>query len=162
MCDVRLGFKTLTKMETTMLIVTSTPDIVGEAAHILAAGDRAEFNKMIAGRDVAVTLLGSLDETSRAIIHDGKILAVGGSKDCLWFVTTVHVDNLTPAEKLDMLALLKGHLEEVRKRLDPAQMTNVVWTGNYKHIRLLKHLGAQFAEYETLSPAGFPFRQFWL
>lgn len=145
-----------------MLIVKSTPDIIGEAAFLASAGDKAEFNKMIEGRDMTVVLLGSLDGTSRAIVHDGKILAVGGSPDCLWFVTTTHVDNLTPRERLDMLRLLKEHLEECRERLEPAQMTNMVWEGNHQHIRLLTHLGAKFAEHSTLSPAGYPFRQFWL
>lgn len=145
-----------------MILTKSTPDILGEAAYLASAGDRAEFNKMIAGRDMATVLLGSLDETSRSIVHDGKILAVGGSPDCLWFITTTHVDNLTPSERVDMLRLLKDHLEECRQRLRPDQMTNMVWSGNTQHIRLLTHLGARFADFEAQSPAGFPFRQFWL
>lgn len=145
-----------------MIIVKSTPDIIGEAAFLASAGDRAEFNKMTEGRDMTTVLMGSLDGTSRAIVHDGKILAIGGSPDCLWFITTKHVDNLTPKERIDMLRLLKEHLEECRERLEPEQMTNIVWEGNHQHIRLLTHLGARFAEDTITSPAGFPFRQFWL
>ncbi|WCD55407.1 hypothetical protein LABOLPEG_00005 [Pseudomonas phage phi 21A] len=145
-----------------MILVKSTPDIIGEAAFMASSGDRAEFNKMIAGRDMTTVLLGSLDETSMSIVHNGQILATGGSSGCLWFITTKHVDNLTPRERLDMLALLKDHLETCRATMDPDLMTNMVWTGNHQHIRLLKHLGARFAEHTVLSPAGYDFRQFWL
>ncbi len=145
-----------------MILVQTQLDMLSEISRTLSSGDLAEFNKMIAGRRVTAVLLGSLNETSMSIIHNGKVLATGGSNECLWFVTSKYVDSLTPRERLQMLNLLKEHLETCRARMEPELMSNLVWEGNAQHIRLLEHLGARFADHTVTSPAGFPFRQFWL
>lgn len=145
-----------------MILVQTQLDMLSEISRTLSSGDLAEFHKMIAGRRVTSVLLGSLNETSMSIIHNGKVLATGGSNECLWFVTSKYVDSLTPRERIQMLNLLKEHLETCRARMEPELLSNLVWEGNEQHIRLLEHLGARFADHSVTSPAGFPFRQFWL
>jgi hypothetical protein len=145
-----------------MILVQTQLDMLSEISRTLTTGDLAEFHKMIEGRRVTSVLLGSLNETSMSIIHNGKVLATGGSNECLWFVTSKYVDVLTARERLQMLNLLKDHLETCRARMAPELMSNLVWVGNEQHIRLLEHLGARFADHTVTSPAGFPFRQFWL
>lgn len=104
----------------------------------------------------------SLDDTSMSIIHNGRVLATGGSTECLWFITTRWVEELTYRERLDLLEILKDHLEKCRLVMSPEHLSNFVWEGNTAHIKLLKHLGARFADRPTTSPAGYPFTQFWL
>lgn len=145
-----------------MILVQTQLDMLSEISRSLSSGDLAEFHKMITGRRVEAVLLGSINETSMSIIHNGKVLATGGSNECLWFVTSKYVDSLTPRDRLQMLNLLKEHLETCRARMEPELMSNLVWEGNAQHIRLLEHLGARFADHTVTSPAGFPFRQFWL
>lgn len=145
-----------------MILVPTTLDMLSQISRSLSDGDLSEFHKMIGGRRVTTVLLGSLSETSMSIIHNGKVLATGGSDGCLWFVTSKDVKTLKPRERLKMLNLLKDHLETCRARMEPELMSNRVWEGNELHIRLLEHLGARFADHTVTSPAGFPFRQFWL
>lgn len=145
-----------------MLIVPTTPDMLNEVSRRIALGDREEFNKLQGGRDLQVTLMTSLGETSRTLVHNGRILATGGSNECLWFVTTRWCEELTPRERVQMVLALRGHLEEVRKVLPPELMTNFVYEHNTAHRRLLDALGARYGSYTELSPAGHPFRQFWL
>lgn len=145
-----------------MILVKATPDMVHEAARFISANDRAEFHKMREGRDLLQVLLKGLDETSHAIIHNGNVLCLGGSNNCLWFITTTWVDQLIPRERLQLLGLLKEHLKEVSTRLPKELRTNFVWEGNEQHIKLLNHLGAEWGFYQEYSPAGHPFRQFWL
>lgn len=145
-----------------MILLPTTLDMLSQISRSLSDGDLSEFHKMIGGRRVITVLLGSLSETSMSIIHNGKVLATGGSDGCLWFVTSKDVKTLKPRERLKMLNLLKDHLETCRARMEPELMSNLVWEGNELHIRLLEHLGARFADHTVTSPAGFPFRQFWL
>lgn len=145
-----------------MILVKSTLGMLEETAQYLANGDRAELNKNVAGRDPLMVLAASLGPTSMSIIHNGRVLASGGSRDCLWFVTTRWVEELTPRERMELLGLLKEHLELCRATMLKEHLSNFVWVGNELHIKLLTHLGATFAESTVVSPAGFPFRQFWL
>lgn len=145
-----------------MILVPTELDMLTEAIESISANDREEFHKMQSGRDLRATILRSLGPTSMTIIHNGHVLATGGSNECLWFITTRYVDNLLPREKLQMVLMLKRHLEEVRKVLPPDQMSNFVYEHNEPHRRLLDALGARYGFYQEYSPAGHPFRQFWL
>lgn len=145
-----------------MILVPTDPLMLTQMSKIISHGDRMEFNRNRIGADLKATLEGSINETSMSIIHDGNLLATGGSGTCLWFVTSQFVALLTPTERLQMLELLKGHLEVCRKRQPAHTLSNYVWEGNKAHIRLLKHLGATFADEPITTPAGFPFYQFWL
>lgn len=146
-----------------MFLVHSTFEFLSEAADNISACDREEFDKMQEGRDLKATLLKSLGPTSRTILSKrGEVLATGGSNDCLWFVTTTHVQDLTKKERLQLLLLLRRHLESVRKVLPAEKMSNYVYEHNFTHRRLLDALGARYGFYQEYSPAGHPFRQFWL
>lgn len=145
-----------------MILVATTEEMLEDAARFISSNDLQEFNKMREGRDIRVTLLKSLDETSRSIIHNGRVLATGGSNGCLWFITTTWVTELTKSERYEMLRLLKGHLEWCRTWMTSEQMTNFVYEHNTQHRRLLDALGARYGFYQEYSPAGHPFRQFWL
>lgn len=143
-----------------MFITKANIGDLREAANQLCKGDLDEFHSHTAGRDPRDHLPNYLDETTRTIKLGALVLAVGGSKDCLWFVTTNVVDMLTKAQRFQFYRLLKGHLEEVRKQGTP--LTNFVSVDNHAHIRLLTALGAAFAKDHWMSPAGCRFRQFWL
>lgn len=145
-----------------MILVPTTPEFLEEAAKFISMHDREEFNKMQAGRDLKATLLKSLGPTSRTIIHKGNVLATGGANECLWFVTTRWVEELTPKERLQMLRILRGHLKVCRATMPADQLSNFVYEHNVQHRRLLDALGARYGFYQEYSPAGFPFRQFWL
>lgn len=146
-----------------MILVHSTFEYLEEAAENISSCDLEEFNKMQEGRDLKATLRKSLGSTSRTILNDrGEVLATGGSNECLWFVTTTHVDTLSKRERLQLVLMLRRHLEEVRKVLPADQMSNFVYEHNFKHRRLLDALGARYGFYQEYSPAGHPFRQFWL
>ncbi|ANY29052.1 hypothetical protein UNOSLW4_0185 [Pseudomonas phage UNO-SLW4] len=145
-----------------MILTQTTPDMLEEAARFVSLNDREEFNKMQAGRDLEATLKKSLGPTSMSIIHNGRVLATGGSNECLWFITTRWVEELTPKERLQMLRLLKDHLEYCRSVMPPDQLSNFVYEHNHAHRKLLDALGARYGFYQEYSPAGFPFRQFWL
>ncbi|WYW04386.1 internal virion protein [Pseudomonas phage vB_PpuP-Kurepalu-2] len=144
-----------------MIITKATLNDLLQAAGNLAQADLDEFHSHKAGRDPRDFLPAYLDETTRSIKVGSLVLAVGGSKDCLWFVTTTIVDQLTKGERMRFYRLLKGHLKGLRKEGHQA-LTNFVSVNNKPHIRLLESLGATFAEGITMSPAGFAFRQFWL
>lgn len=145
-----------------MILVETTKEMLKDAARFISASDQMEFNRNIAGRNLSEVLSRSLGETSRTIIHDGRVLATGGSDGCIWFVTTVWVDELTKKERMAMLKLLKGHLEWCRSWMPAETRTNFVYEHNEKHRRLLDALGATYGFYQEYSPAGHPFRQFWL
>ncbi len=145
-----------------MILVPTTPEFLKEAAEFVSLADREEFNKMQAGRDLKATLAKSLGPTSMTIIHNGRVLATGGSNECLWFITTRWVEELTPRERVAMLKLLKEHLEVCRATMPADQLSNFVYEHNHQHRRLLDALGARYGFYQEYSPAGFPFRQFWL
>jgi hypothetical protein len=145
-----------------MILVATTKEMIEEAARFISANDLIEFNRNIEGRSLPTVLARSLDETSRSIIHNGNVLATGGSNGCLWFVTTTWVDELTKRERVEMLKILKGHLEWCRTWMVKEQMTNFVYEHNDTHRRLLDALGATYGFYQEYSPAGHPFRQFWL
>ncbi|ADV35695.1 internal virion protein A [Pseudomonas phage phiIBB-PF7A] len=145
-----------------MILVPTTPEFLEEAAKFISPCDLEEFNKMQAGRDLKATLLRSLGPTSMTILHKGNVLATGGSNECLWFVTTRWTEELTPRERVEMLRLLKKHLEVCRAVMPADQLSNFVYEHNHTHRRLLDALGARYGFYQEYSPAGFPFRQFWL
>lgn len=144
-----------------MIIVKATKRDLEIAAADLCAEDLQEFHSHKAGRDPRDHLPNYFDETTRAIKLGALVLAVGGSKDCLWFVTTNVVGMLTKAEKMRFYRLLKGHLKGLREGGHKA-LTNYVSLANKPHIRLLVSLGATFSVCLTMSEAGFAFRQFWL
>lgn len=141
--------------------VKGNREILTIAAANLCASDLDEFHMHIANRNPLDVLPECLDETTVAICAGSIVLAVGGSKGCLWFVTTVYVDQLSMADKLTFLKMLKEHLKWCRLG-NPDHLTNYVSVANKPHIRLLNALGAEWAEGITMSPAGFAFRQFWL
>lgn len=130
------------------------------AARDLSLGDLNEFHSHTAGRDPRNVLPNALDETTRAIMLGALVIAVGGSKNCLWFVTTNAVDLLTKAQRFEFYRILKGHLKDVRTQGTP--LSNFVSVDNHAHIRLLNALGATFDKAHWMSPAGCRFRQFWL
>lgn len=145
-----------------MILVPTELDMLTEAIERISPNDREEFHKMQAGRDLKATLLKSLGPTSMSIIHNGRVLATGGSNECLWFITTRYVESLTPRERVAMLRLLTGHLEVCRATMPADQLSNFVYEHNHQHRRLLDALGARYGFYQEYSPAGHPFRQFWL
>lgn len=126
----------------------------------LCMNDLQEFHAVAPNRDPARVIPGYLDETSMVIKAGALVVAVGGSKDCLWFVTTNVVDMLSKAERREFLKLLKEHLAAIPE--DFQTFTNFVSVDNKPHIRLLEHLGATFSKEIKMSRAGFAFRQFWL
>lgn len=144
-----------------MIITKAAKQDLYVAANDLCQGDLNEFHSHTAGRDPRDHIPNYLDETTRAIKLGSLVLAVGGSKDCLWFVTTNVVNMLTKAQRFQFYRLLKGHLEGLRKE-GHKSMTNMVSVDNHAHIRLLNALGATFAREHIMSPAGCRFRQFWL
>jgi hypothetical protein len=144
-----------------MIIVKANKWHLETAANDLSKGDLEEFHSHIAGRDPRKIMPNYLDETSRAIMLGSLVLAVGGSKNCLWFVTSNVVSTLTKAERFRFYRLLKEHLEGLRKE-GHQYMTNFVSVDNHSHIRLLNSLGAKFSLGYEVSPAGCRFRQFWL
>lgn len=130
------------------------------AANDLSLGDLQEYHSVARNRPHPNTVLpGYLDDTTMVIKVGALVLAVGGSKDCLWFVTTNVVDMLTKRQRLQFLRLLKGHLKGLPQE---AHKTNFVSVANHPHIRLLTHLGSIFSDQIKMSGAGFAFRQFWL
>ena len=148
-----------------MILTQATKRDLEIAADDLCKSDLQEFHSHTAGRDPRDYLPSYLDETTRAIKLGSLVLAVGGSKDCLWFVTTNVVDMLTKGERMRFYRILKGHLEGLRiesELYSNKSLTNFVSVDNKPHIRLLESLGATFAKGITMSPAGFAFRQFWL
>lgn len=130
------------------------------AANDLCKADLDEFHSHTTGRDPRDYLPLYLDDTTMVIRCGALVLAVGGSKDCLWFVTTNVVLMLSKAERFRFYRLLKEHLKAVREQGTP--LTNFVSVANKPHIRLLESLGATFSEGVSMSPAGYAFRQFWL
>ncbi|WGH28300.1 internal virion protein A [Pseudomonas phage 10P302A] len=131
------------------------------AARDLSPGDLQEFHSHTAGRDPRDIIPTCLDETTLVITKGALVVAVGGSKNCLWFVTTNVVDLLTKAERMEFYRILKGHLSVLRLQ-GHQSLTNFVSVDNHAHIRLLNALGATFAREHSMSPAGCRFRQFWL
>jgi len=144
-----------------MILVKATRDHLIQAAGNLAVHDLDEFHMHVANRNPLDVLPLCLDETTMAIVESSIVLAVGGSNDCLWFVTTTYVDGLSMRDKLAFFKILKGHLGDVRARPERA-LSNWVSVANTPHIRLLNALGARWDSGITMSPAGFAFRQFWL
>lgn len=140
----------------------SQKDLI-QAAHNLSQGDLNEFHMNIKGRKPEDILPEALDETTHAIVLGSLVIAVGGSKGCLWFVTTNAVNELTKPQRFKFYRLLKGHLDDVKDQSAfNKQLTNFVSVQNIAHIRLLDSLGATWSNVIKMSPAGFAFRQFWL
>jgi len=135
-----------------------------KAAKSLSAGDLADFNAMKMGRDPVDILTKALDETTHVVKFGSRVLAVGGHpKGGVWFVTTEVVNELSKAERFSFYRMLKQHLCEVKQsRPIGESFTNFVSVNNHAHVRLLESLGASFQYGHVLSPAGFPFKQFWL
>ncbi|KPW95553.1 MULTISPECIES: phage protein Gp13 family protein [Pseudomonas syringae group] len=130
----------------------------------LSSGDIADFEAMQTGRNPIDVITGALDETTYAIKLDHNVLAVGGhTNGGIWFVTTNVITTLSPGQRFRFYRILKDHLALI-KRESPLDtpFTNVVSVGNKAHVRLLEALGATFQAGCVMSPAGFPFKQFWL
>lgn len=146
-----------------MILVKATKAHLIQAAGNLAKHDLDEFHMHQSNRNPLDVLPLCLDETTMAIVEGSIVLAVGGSKDCLWFVTTTYVDRLSMGAKLRFFRMLKEHLGDVKDRVAMCfPLTNFVSVVNKPHIRLLNALGASWSNVITMSPAGFAFRQFWL
>lgn len=146
-----------------MLLIKATQAHLVQATGNLAIHDLDEFHMHQANRNPLDVLPLCLDDTTMAIVEGSIVLAVGGSKDCLWFVTTTYVETLPMRDKLTFFRLLKEHLADVRDHVPMCrQLTNFVSVINTPHIRLLNALGATWSNVITMSPAGFAFRQFWL
>lgn len=146
-----------------MRIVKTTIEHLKEAAQNLSAGDRAEFEAMKPGRNLELVLLRSLGETSRTIVDcEGRVLATGGSRGCLWFVTTHRATIMPLRQKLRFLRTLEEHLACVRRFTTREERTNFVHEENKQHVRLLEYLGAEFAMAPWVTETGARFRQFWL
>ena len=146
-----------------MLITKATREHLIQAAGNLAIHDLDEFHMQQANRNPLDILPNCLDDTTMVILEGSIVLAVGGSKDCLWFITTTYVETLTMGAKMKFFRLLKEHLEDVKDRVsNDTPLTNFVSEVNTPHIRLLNALGATWSNVITMSPAGFAFRQFWL
>ena len=135
-----------------------------KAARNLSVGDLADFHAMQSGRCPIDVFTKALDETVHVIKFGSRVLAVGGHpKGGVWFVTTEVVNELSKAERFSFYRMLKQHLCEVKQsRPSGESFTNFVSVGNRAHVRLLESLGATFQHGHVLSPAGFPFKQFWL
>lgn len=132
-----------------------------QAALNLSKGDLEEFHCNIAGRDPLDVLPENLDDSTHAIMLGSLVLAAGGTPDdCIWFVTTRTVEDLSKAQRMQFYRILKGHLKAVSVEGEPR--TNFVSKNNRGHIRLLESLGATFQSGHVMSPAGFQFKQFWL
>lgn len=134
------------------------------AALDLSAGDLSDFHSMQSGREPAEVFPKALDETTHAIKFGSRVLAVGGhAQGGIWFVTTNLVTELSKAERYRFYRILKNHLEDIKRgNASGMPLTNFVAVGNYAHVRLLEVLGATFQADYSISPAGFPFKQFWL
>ncbi|MHC8370148.1 phage protein Gp13 family protein [Pseudomonas sp. MDT1-85] len=134
------------------------------AADDLSAGDLSDFHSMQSGRDPAEVFPKALDETTHAIKFGSRVLAVGGhARGGIWFVTTNVVTELSKAERYRFYRVLKSHLEDIKRgSCSGVALTNFVAVGNRAHVRLLEVLGATFQADYSISPAGFPFKQFWL
>lgn len=133
-----------------------------QAALNLSKGDLEEFHCNIAGRDPLDVLPENLDDSTHAIMLGSLVLAVGGvPQDCIWFVTTRIVDDLSKVQRMQFYRILKGHLKSLQNIPRPWR-TNFVSKNNKGHIRLLESLGATFQSGHVMSPAGFQFKQFWL
>jgi hypothetical protein len=148
-----------------MFLTKATKRDLEIAADDLSRGDLDEFHSNIQGRDPRAVLPDAHDETTMVIKVGSLVLAVGGSKECLWFVTTNVVGMLTKAERFRFYRLLKDHLTGLRVESElysNKALTNFVSVDNHAHIRLLNSLGATFAREHFMSPAGCRFRQFWL
>ncbi|WP_439884785.1 phage protein Gp13 family protein [Pseudomonas syringae] len=147
-----------------MLIIKANLADLVEAANNLSANDLADLNAMKAGRAPADVFCNALDETTQAIKIRGRVLAVGGHLNGgVWFVTTTLVSALPLAERFRFYRMLKNHLSKIKAELPRGmELTNCVSVGNRAHVKLLEKLGATFQDGYVVSPAGFPFKQFWL
>ncbi|WPN56848.1 phage protein Gp13 family protein [Pseudomonas sp. P9_31] len=134
------------------------------AADDLSAGDLSDFHSMQTGRDPAEVFPKAIDETTHAIKFGSRVLAVGGhAGGGIWFVTTNVVTELSKAERYRFYRILKSHLEDIKRgNSSGVALTNYVAVSNRAHVRLLEVLGATFQADHAMSPAGFPFKQFWL
>lgn len=144
-------------------IKASLADLM-DASENLSPNDLADLNAMQAGRNPADVFCNALDETTHVIKVGGRVLAVGGHRNGgVWFVTTTIVSTLTTAERFRFYRLLKEHLSNIKSEVSAdLALTNHVFVENKAHVRLLEALGATFQEGCVMSPAGFPFKQFWL
>ncbi len=142
---------------------SSIEDLIFAAAN-LSPGDLSDFNSMITNRHPTDVFPKALDETTHTIELNGKVLAVGGYPNGgIWFVTTTEISTLTQAERYKFYRLLKAHLALIKKEsANGVLFTNYVAVANTPHMRLVEKLGANLQADHALSPAGFPFKQFWL
>lgn len=80
---------------------------------------------------------------------NGVPLAIGGNcGDQVWFVTSWHVQHLSPKDKRKFRKLIIEYRDKMLSTYDT--LWNYVWIGNKTHIRFLKTIGAVFHEEYTL------------
>jgi hypothetical protein len=124
------------------------------AAFDLAQSDREEMDRVEPGRDPIDVLTASAGDPTTMAITDfrGAVLAVGGTCDgIIWFVHTKTAERLSMRDRKSMLGLLAEHLVSVKLTAikanpdDYFHFTNIVSVDNHRHLKLLKHLGAEFA-----------------
>ncbi|MGE7956336.1 phage protein Gp13 family protein [Pseudomonas sp. NPDC089530] len=134
------------------------------ASNNLSPNDLSDFNAMLAGRNPVDVFPKALDETTHVIKQGNRVLAVGGhAQGGIWFVTTNVVNELSKAERFRFYRMLKSHLVTIKSESsNDIALTNFVSVNNHAHVRLLEALGATFQTGHVMSPAGFPFKQFWL
>ncbi|TKK39959.1 DUF2833 domain-containing protein [Pseudomonas fluorescens] len=146
-----------------MYKVKATVADLRAAANDLSTGDLAEFRALHGDSKCPVeVLVDALDATTHAIKCGALVLAVGGhGNGIIWFVTTNVVHRLKRAQRFQFYKILKEHYHSL-EGIQNFQYSNCVSTANHAHIRLLESLGATFAKENSMSPAGFQFKQFWL
>ena len=151
-----IGNETLHKAKATL-------DDLLAVSNDLSDGDLSDFYSMQSDRQPSDVFPNALDETTYTIKYGSRVLAVGGhGQGGVWFVTTNAVALLSKAGRFRFYRILKAHLVWIKSEATGVTLTNWVSVGNHAHVRLLESLGATFQADCGISPAGFPFKQFWL
>ncbi len=134
------------------------------AAHFMAPSDREEMDRVCPGRSPVSVLTAALDETTVAITDRfHNVMAVGGSAHgFVWFTHTDWAEALQVSDRVKVLKLIKSHLKSIQEKAHASggYLTNVVSLENTKHLRLLRGLGARFAD-DVISHNGHDFKQFY-
>ncbi len=140
---------------TTFKQVRLTPEHCESISHHLSIEDIRELvaadrlhSESACPSDIENVLIDAPLSHSYAIIGSSSkfVYAVGGVTfdGCVWFVTTSHIGKgKCPAYiRKEFLSRLKDNLDHALRV--HARIENYVWSGNRKHVALLRHLGAIF------------------
>lgn len=104
-----------------------------------AIGDLLEMKAL--GKTSLVDL--TYSDCLAIISEDNFILAIGGNiEEKCWFLTSELAFTLSTKHKLQFRALILKHSNNLFKTYK--YLWNYVWSGNIKHIRFLKTIGAKF------------------